>query len=76
MFTCSYSFLDEVKRVAHIQIPHALFMMKVIMADNNTLPSDYKDVDLTILTKNIGDTKIMGKISDILRLSKMFNIFY
>lgn len=51
-------------------------MTKVIMADNNTLPSDYKDVDLTILTKNIGDTKIMGKISDILRLSKRFNIFH
>lgn len=75
-FFSFYSFLEEVKRVAHIQVPHALFMTKVVLADNKTLPSDYKDVDLSILTKNIGDKKIMVKLSDILRLSKKFNIFY
>jgi len=51
-------------------------MTKVILADNTTLPSDYKDVDLTIITKNRGGEKIMAKLSDILRLSKKFNIFY
>lgn len=77
--TTKYSyeaFQVEVKRVAHLQIPHAVFMTKVILADNTTLPSDYKDVDLTILTKNRGGEKIMAKLSDILRLSKKFNIFY
>ncbi|KAH8361007.1 hypothetical protein KR093_009597 [Drosophila rubida] len=69
-------FLNEVKRVAHIQIPHALFMTKVVLAENDTLPDDYKDVDLTVLTKNRGVGKIMDKISDILRLSKKFGIFY
>ncbi|KAH8284484.1 hypothetical protein KR044_006432 [Drosophila immigrans] len=77
--TSEYSyeaFFDEVKRVAHIQIPHALFMTKVVLAENDTLPDDYKDVDLTVLTKNRGVGKIMDKISDILRLSKKFDIFY
>ncbi|EDW04289.1 uncharacterized protein LOC6561915 [Drosophila grimshawi] len=77
--TTKYSyeaFLDEVQRVAHMQVPHALFMTKVVLAENNTLPSDYKDVDLSVLTKNRGVEKIMVKLSDILRLTKKFNIFY
>ncbi|KAL7742462.1 hypothetical protein ACLKA6_019090 [Drosophila palustris] len=77
--TTKYSyeaFLEEVARVAHLQVPHALFMTKVILADNNTLPTDYKDVDLTILTKNRGVANIMVKISDIIRLSQKFSIFY
>ncbi|XP_034100527.1 uncharacterized protein LOC117565505 [Drosophila albomicans] len=77
--TSEYSyegFLGEVKRVAHIEIPHALFMTKVVLAENDTLPDDYKDVDLTVLTKNRGVGKIMDKIRDILRLSKKFGIFY
>lgn len=61
--------------MAHIQVPHALFMTKVLLADNNTLPSDYKDVDLTVLTKNRGGEKILLKIGEILRLAKVFNIF-
>ncbi|XP_064546533.1 uncharacterized protein LOC135434085 isoform X1 [Drosophila montana] len=69
------AFLKEVQRVAHIQVPHALFMTKVLLADNNTLPTDYKDVDLTVLTKNRGGEKILAKISEILRLAKVFNIF-
>ncbi|XP_034475062.1 uncharacterized protein LOC117782174 [Drosophila innubila] len=77
--TTKYSyeeFLNEVDRVAHLQVPHALFMTKVILADNSTLPTDYKDVDLTVLTKNRGLENIMARISDIIRLSKKFNIFY
>ncbi|KAH8237856.1 hypothetical protein KR032_003995 [Drosophila birchii] len=69
-------FLEEVQRVAHMQIPHALFMMKVILADNSTIPDDYKDMDFTVLSKNTGIKTIVTKFEAILRLGKKFNIFY
>ncbi|XP_023165760.1 uncharacterized protein LOC111595995 [Drosophila hydei] len=69
------TYLDEVQRVAPVQVPHALFMTKVLLADNNTLPSDYKDVDLTMLTKK-GSEQIITKLRDIIRLAREFNIFY
>ncbi|XP_017065565.2 uncharacterized protein LOC108104171 [Drosophila eugracilis] len=69
-------FLEEVQRTAHIQIPHAIFMMKVILADNSTLPEDYKDVDFTVMTKNTGVKTIVTKFEAIMRLGKKFNIFF
>ncbi|EDW11007.1 uncharacterized protein LOC6575556 [Drosophila mojavensis] len=68
------AYLQEVQRVAPLQVPHALIMTKVILADNNTLPSDYKDVDLTMITKK-GSEKVMNKLRDIIRLARKFNIF-
>ncbi|XP_068141602.1 LOW QUALITY PROTEIN: uncharacterized protein [Drosophila tropicalis] len=76
--TSNYSFdafQAEVQKKAHIQVPHAVFMMKVVMADSSTIPDDYKDVDLTVISKNRGSKKIMDKLSEILRLAKKFNIF-
>ncbi|KAH8282181.1 hypothetical protein KR054_006038 [Drosophila jambulina] len=76
--TSGYSyekFLEEVQRVAHLQLPHALFMMKVILAENSTIPADYKDVDFSVLTKNTGIKTIVAKFEAILRLGKKFNIF-
>ncbi|XP_030380551.1 uncharacterized protein LOC115628530 [Scaptodrosophila lebanonensis] len=70
------SFLAEVQRVAPIQIPHAIFMTKVIKADNKTIPDDFKDVDFTVLSKNKGVPEVMEKLSDIIKLAKKFNIFY
>ncbi|XP_034125256.1 uncharacterized protein LOC117581897 [Drosophila guanche] len=70
------TFLDEVQKQAHLQLPHAIFMMKVILADSSTLPTDYKDVDLTVLTKNTGAKDIVVKFGEILRLGKKFNLFY
>ncbi|XP_020799093.1 uncharacterized protein LOC110176935 [Drosophila serrata] len=68
-------FLKEVQRVAHLQLPHALFMMKVILADNSTIPDDYKDMDFSVLSKNTGIKTIVTKFDSILRLGKKFNIF-
>jgi len=51
-------------------------MMKVILADNSTIPKDYKDVDFSVLTKNTGAKTIVTKFEAILRLGKKFNIFY
>ncbi|XP_002020945.2 uncharacterized protein LOC6595597 isoform X1 [Drosophila persimilis] len=70
------TFLDEVHKQAHLQLPHAIFMMKVILADSSKLPTDYKDVDLTVLTKNTGAKDIVAKFGEILRLGKKFNLFY
>ncbi|XP_017126455.1 uncharacterized protein LOC108145501 [Drosophila elegans] len=69
-------FLNEVQKVAHIQLPHAIFMMKVILADNSTIPEDFKDVDFSVLSKNTGVKTIVTKFEAILRLGKKFNIFY
>lgn len=69
-------FLEEVQQTAHVQLPHAIFMMKVILADNSTIPKDYKDVDFSVLTKNTGAKTIVTKFEAILRLGKKFNIFY
>lgn len=69
-------FLEEVQRVAHLQLPHAIFMMKVILADNSTIPDDYKDVDFSVLSKNTGVKTIVTKFGAILRLGKKFNVFY
>ncbi|KAH8333666.1 hypothetical protein KR059_002020 [Drosophila kikkawai] len=77
--TSGYSyekFLDEVQRVAYLQLPHAFFMMKVILADNSTIPDDYKDMDFSVLSKNTGIKTIVTKFEAILRLGKKFNIFF
>ncbi|EDV30802.1 uncharacterized protein Dana_GF15043 [Drosophila ananassae] len=77
--TSGYSyeaFLAEVQRVAHIQLPHAIFMMKVILADNSTIPDDFKDVDLSVLSKNTGIKTILSHYEAVLRLAKKFKVFY
>ncbi|XP_017046188.1 uncharacterized protein LOC108091478 [Drosophila ficusphila] len=69
-------FMKEVQEVAHLQLPHAIFMMKVILADSSTIPENFKDVDLSMLSKNTGIKSIVTKFEAILRLGKKFNIFY
>uniref|UniRef100_A0A0A1WUS5 Calcium and calcium/calmodulin-dependent serine/threonine-protein kinase n=1 Tax=Zeugodacus cucurbitae TaxID=28588 RepID=A0A0A1WUS5_ZEUCU len=67
-------FLNEVRRVGPIEIPHPIFMTKVILLDNSTLPEDFKDVDMSILSKNRGLKTITQRIEDILRLAKKFKL--
>ncbi|XP_037711092.1 uncharacterized protein LOC119548078 [Drosophila subpulchrella] len=69
-------FFDEVQQTAHIQLPHAIFMMKVILADITTMPENFKDVDFSVLSKNTGIKTIVTKFEAILRLGKKFNIFH
>jgi len=69
------SFLHEVQRVAPLEIPHALFMTKVILADSSTMPADFKDIDLNVLSKNAGVDAIVQRMSDIIRLCKKFKFF-
>lgn len=67
-------FLNEVRRVGPIEIPHPIFMTKVILADNSTLPEDFKDVDMSVLSKNRGLKTITKRMEDILRLAKKFKL--
>lgn len=62
--------------MAHIQLPHAIFMMKVILADSTTIPDDFKDVDFSVLSKNTGIKTILAHYEAILRLAKKFKVFY
>ncbi|CAD6998414.1 uncharacterized protein LOC101454585 [Ceratitis capitata] len=67
-------FVNEVRRVGPIEISHPLFMTKVILADNSTLPEDFKDMDMSILSKNRGLKTITKRMSDILRVAKKFKL--
>ncbi|KAI9585535.1 uncharacterized protein LOC119632912 [Glossina fuscipes] len=76
--TESYSyvgFLKEVHKRAPIQIATALFMVKIILADHSTLPDDYKDLDLSVMSKNVGKENITKRTSDIIRLAEKYNFF-
>ncbi|XP_036225481.1 uncharacterized protein [Bactrocera oleae] len=67
-------FLNEVRRVGPIEIPHPIFMTKVILADSSTLPEDFKDLDMTTLSKNRGLKTVTKRLEDILRLAKKFKL--
>uniref|UniRef100_A0A1A9UMI8 CHK domain-containing protein n=1 Tax=Glossina austeni TaxID=7395 RepID=A0A1A9UMI8_GLOAU len=76
--TESYSyvgFLKEVHKQAPIEIATALFMVKIILADHSTLPDDYKDLDLSVMSKNVGKEHIIKRTSDIIRLAEKYNFF-
>ncbi|XP_054744206.1 uncharacterized protein LOC129248610 isoform X1 [Anastrepha obliqua] len=69
------SFLSEVRRVGPIEIPHPIFMTKIILADNSTLPDDFKDVDISFLSKNRGLKAVTDRMEDIVRVAKKFKIY-
>ncbi|XP_055839679.1 uncharacterized protein LOC129907436 [Episyrphus balteatus] len=67
-------FMAEMHRIAPIQIHHAMYMARVLLADDNNFPDDFKDIDLKMLEKRPSD-KLLQKIRDIVRLSKKFGFF-
>ncbi|XP_061386963.1 uncharacterized protein LOC133321912 [Musca vetustissima] len=69
-------FMKEIHRSAPIEICHATFMTKIILADNSTLPDDYKDVNMEVIGKNVGGKKIKEKITQIIRLAEKFKLLY
>uniref|UniRef100_A0A1A9WZX5 CHK domain-containing protein n=1 Tax=Glossina brevipalpis TaxID=37001 RepID=A0A1A9WZX5_9MUSC len=68
-------FLKEVHKQAPIEMAAALFMLKIILADHSTLPDDYKDVDMSVMSKNLGKENITKRTSDIIRLAEKYNFF-
>ncbi|XP_061390617.1 uncharacterized protein LOC133325934 [Musca vetustissima] len=69
-------FMKEIHRGAPIEICHATFMTKIILADNSTLPDDYKDMNMEVIGKNVGGKKIKEKITQIIRLAEKFKLLY
>ncbi|KAH8357063.1 hypothetical protein KR200_009901 [Drosophila serrata] len=77
--TTSYSltaFRAEVKRVAYIQVPHAIFMTRFILADGGDSASSSGDKELADVLKNAGSERIGRKLREILSLAKKFDILY
>lgn len=68
--------MKEIIKCAPIEICHALFMTKIILADNSTMPDDYKDVNMDVLSRNVGKKNITEKTADIIRLSQKYKLFY
>ncbi|XP_037711093.1 uncharacterized protein LOC119548080 [Drosophila subpulchrella] len=68
-------FREEVKRVAYIQVPHAIFMTRFILADSAV--SEAEEVrQLSDVLKNPGSERISRKLSQILYLAQKFDILY
>lgn len=65
-------FLDELKRIAYIQVPHAIFMTRFILADD--VSSAEKDIDLSQVLKNTSSKRVHRKLGEILRLAQKFDI--
>ncbi|XP_075153682.1 uncharacterized protein LOC142227167 [Haematobia irritans] len=65
-------FMKEISRCAPIEICHAIFMTKIILADNSTMPDDYKDMGMDVMSKNVGRKEISEKTAHIIRLAEKF----
>lgn len=59
--------------MAYIQVPHAIFMTRFILADSASAASDKELADVL---KNAGSERIGRKLSQILSLAKKFDILY
>ncbi|XP_070133035.1 uncharacterized protein [Drosophila bipectinata] len=63
-------FRAEVKRVAYLQVPHAIFMTRFILADSAS------EKELSDVLRNPGSERIARKLSQILSLAQKFDILY
>ncbi|KAH8279568.1 hypothetical protein KR018_001732 [Drosophila ironensis] len=63
-------FRAEIKRVAYLQVPHAIFMTRFILADSAA------EKDLSAVLKNPGSERISRKLRQILELAQKFDILY
>ncbi|XP_017046189.1 uncharacterized protein LOC108091480 [Drosophila ficusphila] len=69
------AFREEVKRVAYIQVPHAIFMTRFILADG--APSEAEESrPLPDVLKSPGSERIAHKLSQILNLAQKFEILH
>lgn len=67
--------MKELHKCAGIEICHALFMTKIILADNSTMPDDYKDINMDVLSRNVGKKNITEKTADIIRIAQKYRFF-
>lgn len=66
-------FIEEFNRIAPIQIPHALYMARVLLADDN--PPDLNSCDTESLRLPPTEA-LLQKFRDIVRLSQKFGFFW
>ncbi|XP_034668395.1 uncharacterized protein LOC117901664 [Drosophila subobscura] len=69
------AFRAEVKHVAYIQVPHAIFMTRFILADNVTAQQT-EQRQLAEVLKNTGSERICHKLKQILSIAQQFDILY
>ncbi|XP_005181822.1 uncharacterized protein LOC101893585 [Musca domestica] len=69
-------FMKEIHRSAPVEICHATFMTKIILADNSTMPDDFKDMNMEVMSKNVGGKKIKEKIAAMIRLAEKYRLLY
>jgi len=64
--------------VAYIQVPHAIFMTRFILADSALIGDSEAEErpKLTDVLKNTGSERISRKLSQILNLAEKFDILY
>ena len=68
--------MKEIERYAPMEIWHALFMVKVILADSKNLPEDFKDMDLSVnFSNNKGLAAVTKKCAQIIRLAQKLKYF-
>ncbi|XP_055839495.1 uncharacterized protein LOC129907287 isoform X2 [Episyrphus balteatus] len=68
-------FIEELHRIAPVQIPHALYMSRVLLADDQNMPPDFKDCD-TNTFKSPASKTLLQKLSDIVKISQKFGFFW
>ncbi|XP_055918620.1 uncharacterized protein LOC129950722 [Eupeodes corollae] len=67
-------FIEELHQIAPIQIPHALHMSRVLLADDKNLPSDIKDCDTDTFNSPASEA-LLQKLRDIVKISQKFGFF-
>ncbi|XP_001357105.2 uncharacterized protein [Drosophila pseudoobscura] len=71
------AFRAEVKRVAYIQVPHAIFMTRFILAENVNVTTEQKEHhQLAELLKNTGSERICHRLNQILNIAQQLDILY
>ncbi|XP_059221383.1 uncharacterized protein LOC106084485 [Stomoxys calcitrans] len=69
-------FMKEVHNHAPVQIFHAVFLTKIILADNSTMPDDYRDIGMAVINQNVGIKEVSERTADIIRLTEKFRLLY
>lgn len=69
---CVYSLVKDIYCYGPIEVVHALFMSRIILAGSDTMPTDFKDMDMSVLRKNATRSNVLQRTSDILHLADKY----
>ncbi|XP_055839852.1 uncharacterized protein LOC129907564 [Episyrphus balteatus] len=68
-------FMEEMHGIAPVQFHHAMFMSRVLLAEETNLPEDFKDYDLKTLKKPPPEA-LLQKLRDVTKLAQKFGFFW